>query len=413
MSSIGIIGGGTAGLHLGLRLLMHGIPVTLYVDRDPAEWRSARLLNTVAHSAQTRARERALGVNHWDTPDLATSTVGFFVGGPQPFGFRGKLEEASIWVDYRLYYPRLSEDFVARGGHIEVSAVDAAGLERLAQKHSLVVVASGRAGLTQLFPRIPEFSPHTRPQRLLFAGLFHGIRPSEPLGMQLNVTEHGEIVEGRMISAHGSTGSLLLEAIPGGPLESICTQRWDANPSGLESHLLELLRKYAPVTYERVDPAAFKLTGPMDWLQGGFTPVVRKGYAALGGGRFVMAVGDAHVLNDPAAGQGANAAVASAWLLAESIHETLSAGKPFDEAFCQRTEARAWETLSIFTAWSNGMLQPPPPFVGQALFMASQDQRLADAVINTLTKPERAVHTFASPESVAAFVARYSSSLSS
>jgi hypothetical protein len=63
-----------------------------------------------------------------------------------------------------------------------------------------------------------------------------------------------------VISAHGSTGSLLVEAIPGGALESFATRNWATDPSGIEPHLLELLRMHAPRTYERVEPAEFKLS---------------------------------------------------------------------------------------------------------------------------------------------------------
>src|SRR3712207_3292909 len=99
--SIGIIGAGTAGLHLGLRLLAHGLSVTLYSERTPEQIRSGRLLNTVAHHEVTRARERALGVNHWDNLDFGTFFVDFHVLGPQPLSFKGWFDAPSIFVDYR------------------------------------------------------------------------------------------------------------------------------------------------------------------------------------------------------------------------------------------------------------------------------------------------------------------------
>jgi 2-polyprenyl-6-methoxyphenol hydroxylase-like FAD-dependent oxidoreductase len=408
MARIAIIGAGTAGLHLGLRLRAFGIPVTLYTERAPAEMRSARLPNTVAHNAATRERERELGVNHWDTENLDITSVGFSLSGPMSFRFRGQLEKPLLFVDYRLYQPRLAEDFVARGGRLEVATVDATGVGRLAEQHDLVVVATGRAGLGSLFPRMPEYSPYTRPARLLFAGLFHGIHPVEPLGMQFNFTAgHGEIFEARMLSHHGPMGSLLIEATPGGALEVLATRRVEEDVRGYEALLLELLREHAPATYERVDPAAFRLTGPLDWLQGGFPPVVRRGYAPVGAGRLAVSVGDAHVLHDPIAGMGANAASAAAWVLADVIHEAVQAGQAFDEAFCQRAEARTWESERATTFWNNAMLEPAPPHMAQLLFAASQDTHLADAVINTLVYPQKALETFAGPESTTAFIAQH------
>jgi len=408
MTSIGIIGAGTAGLHLGLRLQMHGVPVTIYAEREPSEMRSGRLPNTVAHNSFTRKRERALEVNHWDSPDFGIFAFGFAVGGPQPFRWRGRVEEPSLFLDYRLYHPRLAEDFVARGGRLEIAAVDPARVERLAEKHDLVVVATGRAGLSRLFEPVPEHSPYSRPARQLFAGLFHGIRPPEPLGMQFNVAPgHGEIFEARMMSLHGHVGSLLIEAIPGGALERLCTSKVDEDRRGFEALLLKLLREHAPATFERVDPAAFQLTGPLDWLQGAVTPVVRRAYTRLGTGRSIMAVGDAHVLHDPVAGLGANAASASAWVLAENIHEALVSRHPLDEAFCQRAAASAWETVRGTTIWSNALLEPPTPQMAEVLFAASQYQGLADAVVKALAVPENALAIFASPESAAAFLAKH------
>ncbi len=408
MARIAIIGAGTAGLHLGLRLQSFGIPVTLYTERPPAELRSARLPNTVAHNAATRERERELGVNHWDSDNLDIQTLGFSLSGPMTFRFRGRLEKPILFVDYRLYQPRLAEDFVARGGRIEIATVDAAGVGRLAEQHDLVVVATGRAGLGSLFPRVPEHSPHTRPARLLFAGLFHGIQPVDPLGMQFNFTAgHGEIFEARMQTRHGPMGNLLVEATPGGALEELTTQRAEEDPRGFEALMLEKLREHAPATYERVDPAFFRMAGPLDWLRGGFTPVVRRGYAPVGGGRFAVAVGDTHVLHDPVGGLGANAASAAAWVLADVIRETVHAGQPFDEAFCQRAEERTWESERATTFWNNAMLEPAPPHMAQLLFAAAGNPVLADAVVNTLVSPPKALENFAGPETTAAFIARH------
>ncbi|MFD7705950.1 hypothetical protein [Streptomyces sp. NPDC059786] len=93
MPGIGVAGAGVAGLPLGPLLRQHGIPVTLYCDRDPLQaagcglraagcglraagcglraagcgLRAAgcdvSLPATVAHHAPTPARERRLGVS--------------------------------------------------------------------------------------------------------------------------------------------------------------------------------------------------------------------------------------------------------------------------------------------------------------------------------------------------------------
>ncbi|HEX8819080.1 MAG TPA: styrene monooxygenase/indole monooxygenase family protein [Archangium sp.] len=409
MASIGIIGAGTAGLHLGLKLLANGVPVTIYAERDPELLRSGRLPGNVAHHAPTRARERSLAVNHWDSHDFGMFQVSVNVGGPQPFGFRGYMDDPSLFVDYRLYQPRLLEDFMERGGQLIIDPVDAAGVETLARQHDLVVVATGRSGLTARFPRIPELSPHTRPARRLFAALLRGVRAPRPTGLSYSISPgHGEIFEAQMITPHGQMPCFLAEAIPGGALEPLATRKYEEDPRGFDTLLLELVREHAPETYSRVEPAEFGVLGPLDYVQGGFTPVVRRGYAALGEGRFLLALGDTHVTNDPISGQGANAASGAAFALADVILDALAGGFDFDEDFCERAEKSTWAETRAITDWTNAMLQPPPPHLHEVLVAASEDPNLADVVVNTLLTPERAVATFASPESASAFRARHS-----
>lgn len=407
MASIGIVGAGTAGLHLGLKLLSHGVSVTLYAEQEPAKLRAGRLPNTVAHHSPTRARERELDVDHWGGPHADMQFMGIHVNGPQPFSLKGRLEKPSIFVDYRLYQPKLAEDFVARGGLLEVLPVDTALLSLLSLRHDLVVVATGRNGLTALFPRIPELSPHTQPARLLFAGLLKGVRMREPIGMDAHlVPGQGEIFEAQVISRQGRVPSILIEAIPGSDLAVLGTQRYDEDPRAYEALLLDGLRRFAPATYERITPAEFGVLGPMDWVQGSFTPVVRRAWTPLANGRFVMAVGDTHVTNDPVAGQGANAASASAFALAASIVDALTEGRPFDEAFCRAAEEKTWAAAAPATHWTNALLQPPPPHVIDVLVAGSQEPRVADAIATAFMVPENILSACASPESAAAFIAR-------
>ncbi len=409
MECIGIVGAGTAGLHLGLKLLSQGVPVTLYTEQEPGRLRGSRLLNTVAHHAPTRMRERLLGVDHWGGPNADMHYIDIHVrGGPQPISLRGRMASPTIFVDYRQYQPRLAEDFVARGGKLEILPVDVDALERLAQRHALMVVATGRNGLTRLFPRVPELSPHTQPPRMLFAALLKGVRMQEPIGLNAYlIPGQGEIFESQVVTANGRVPSTLIEALPGSELSRLSTQRYDEDPRGFEAMLLGFLRRFAPATYERVDPARFGVLGPLDYLQGSFTPVVRRGWAPLSGGRFALAVGDTHVTNDPVAGQGANAASASAFAIAEHIVTALAEQRPFDESFCHEAEAASWNATAPATHWTNALLQPPPPHVIDLLAAGSKDNRLADAIATAFVTPELILSACASPESAAAFITRH------
>src|ERR1700757_4003164 len=58
MTSIAIVGSGVSGLHLGLFLQQHDVPVTLYSDKTAEQIATGRLLNTVAHHHHTLERVR-------------------------------------------------------------------------------------------------------------------------------------------------------------------------------------------------------------------------------------------------------------------------------------------------------------------------------------------------------------------
>lgn len=399
MTRIGIVGAGVAGLQLGLLLQKHGISATVYTDRSPDQQRASRLLNTVGRSPLTRARERELGVNHWDTVGNVRA-MHLYIHGEQPLAFRGDLAEPWSFVDMRLYLATLLEDFIARGGDVVVGALRGEDVAKLGEQHELVVVASGRGSLIELFPRVPEHSPYTSPQRLLCAGLYDGIRPIAE-GMNFNIAPgHGEIFQAPMYTSGGLQGALLFEAIPGGAFEVLTRLRYDDDPRRFEATVLDVLREHAPNIYARIDPAQFALTRPLDLLQGAITPTVRRGYIPLGNGRFALAIGDVGVVNDPITGQGANLASHSAWVLGHAILEDFA----FDERFCQVVERRIWEQAQSVSEWTNFMLQPPAPYVIDLMVAAAQNQSIANAFANNFATPQRNWSILASPERTTAFL---------
>jgi 2-polyprenyl-6-methoxyphenol hydroxylase-like FAD-dependent oxidoreductase len=403
MRSIGIVGSGIAGLHLGLKLQQAGVATTMYSDRTPEQIRAGRIPNFVARFGHTQARERALGVDHWSTPEFTASTAHFRINGEQPLTFCGTLAEPMSIVDMRLYLPALHEAFAARGGRVVIANVQGPDLHGLAKEHDLIVVASGRASLTDLFPRIPERSPYTAPLRRLFGGLFHGVRFPEPLGVSYNVSPgHGELLQTPFATFGGRVNSILFECIPGGDLERIVDMRYDDDPYAFEATVLDLLQEHAPVIYERVDRRAFRLTRSLDLLQGAITPVVRHGYTRLTGDRFAVALGDVRSVVDPIVAQGANTASQSAWLLGEEI----LAGGPFDEAFCRRVDERIWEYARPATEWTNATLQPPPQHAIDVFTAAAQNQAIADEITNNFGAPARNWAIFESPEGARAFLDR-------
>ena len=216
MISMGImVGTGIAGLQLGLLLQQRGISTTIYADRTPEQHRAGRILNNVVRFGHTRERERALGVNHWDSSGPDLTSVSLAVGGEHPLGFVGHLSQPASYVDMRLYQATLMEDFAARGGDVVFGTVQAEDLTRLSARHNLIVVASGRGSLAELFSRAsPHIRPMIGPQRSLCLGFFTGMM-ADPHDVAFAIAPgQGEVFQTTTYSFGGNQTALLLRPSP-------------------------------------------------------------------------------------------------------------------------------------------------------------------------------------------------------
>ncbi|MFF7091360.1 styrene monooxygenase/indole monooxygenase family protein [Streptomyces rubradiris] len=400
MPDIAIVGAGVSGLHLALRLQQAGVNTTVYAERSPEEVAKGRPLSLPVRFGRTVRRERELGVAHWDQPENHTLGVRLVAAGDPGIDFLGHLDAPASGIDLRLYLPRLTTDYLERGGRLEVLSPDAAEIDRISRDHDLVVVASGRSARTGLFPRDPERSPYTEPQRILTAGLFHGIAPVEPSHIHFQVSEAGEIFSTRILTADGPVHGMVVEALPGGPLEQLASYDHAGDLAGFEKTLLSLVGEFAPDLRERIDDSAFGVIRPGDVIQGGLTPTVRRGWTTLPSGRVAVALGDAWVLNDPLTGQGANLGSRCAFELAELI---VAAG-PFDAAFAERASAELWRIAEPVVAWSNLNIGPPPEHLGAVFGTATGDQRVADAFVTNFNHPAAMWDAIKSPEATGSWL---------
>lgn len=399
---VGIVGAGTAGLHLALLLQQHDVHATLYAERAAEEVLAGRLPNTVAHHHHTRARERQLGVNHWDESGPAYDRHWHYFGGEQPLAFPGSFSQPSLAVDYRIYLSRLLQDFEERGGSVRLGAVAVSDLDRLGGSHDLLVVSAGAGGWSDLFPPVPGRSL-AAPRRVLSAGLYTGIAYTSPVGVTFGVSPgHGEIIEIPIQTFEGNVTTLLFECIPGGTLEPLWRTPYRDDPKAYERLALDALRSHFPSIFERADPAAFGVTRPESILQGAVTPTIRKSCARLDSGVYAIAVGDAHVVVDPLVGQGANSASYAAWALGEAILE----GGPFDDAFCRRVDARRLTFVEGVYDWTNFMTAPEPRLFDLVGAM-SQNSALADDFTENFNHPDRQWAHLSSDEATAAYIARF------
>lgn len=359
----------------------------------------------MARAGHTRERERKLGVNHWDQGNNEFIHMHFALNGEQPLAFGGTLEQPMIAVDMRIYFGRLMEDFASRGGKIVIREVQAADLEHISAHHDLLVVATGRGGLTELFPRVAEQSPFTSPQRIICTGIFRGIArgANGSSGSATFVPGHGELFEFPIFSFEPHVTGLGLEAIPGGVFEPLARMRYEENPYRFNTTFMGLLRDYAPAIYERIDPVRFSLTRPLDLLQGGVTPAVRRGHIRLNSSKYALAIGDVRIVNDPITGQGANTASRTAWMVGEEIRDT----EVFDGAFCQRVDEQIWAYAGPIAAWSNAMLQPPPAHMVEFMVAAAFHQPVADTFARAFEQPVCTWELLSSPTNTAAFLKQH------
>jgi hypothetical protein len=386
-----------------LFLREHDVPVTIYTDKSAEEIASGRLLNTVAHHHHTLERERALRVHHWDAREYGyVCHHHCVVGPPEPLRFRGDFDDPSSIIDYRLYLPRLLEDYEQRGGDLAVAQVAAADLDRISADHDLIVVAAGRGSLSEMFARRHDKSPYDKPQRRLCAGIYQGVSYSEPKGVGVHLSVgHGELLELPIFSNEGFATALLIEGSPGGQLEPLADLHYADDPARFNRTVLDTVEAHFPMLFERVDSSTFGLQGPKDIIQGALTPVVREDYVRLPGGKYALAVGDVHCVVDPVNGQGANSASYSAWKIGEAIVDDYA----FDELFCGRVARSREAFVHGVSDWTNMTLNPEPHIV-ELIGAMSQNKSLCDTFTNNFNHPDRQWQVVASASRTRAFIAR-------
>ena len=399
---IAIVGAGTAGLHLGLYLRARGIDATLHTDRCPEDYAHLPLMNTVAHHSITVARETELGVNHWPTEQYGYYCHYHYFVGEQPLFFRGDFRSASRAVDYRIYLPRLMQDFAERGGRLAYGEMNATSVAKLADEADLVVVCTGKGPLGQMFAHDAVHSPFDRPQRMLCVGLYKGVAEEPTRGVTLSVSPgQGELIDIPTLSFNGMAHALLMENVPDGDMEVLARLRYDDNPRLFLDTLLVKLQRHHPSVFRRVDRTNFDLAnGPKDLLQGGVTPTVRQGHVALGEGKYAVALGDVQAVVDPLCGQGANMASYAAFVLGEEIVRQ----PVFDARFCEVVDAKRRDRVLGAARWTNMFLQPPSPELMQLIGTMSQDRALCDEFTDNFNRPEAQWDRLASPQRILAWI---------
>ena len=404
-SGIAIVGAGISGLHLALRLHQLGVDATLYTAQGPEDLRGGRPPNLVTRLASTREREQALGLDGWADSRFDNPWMHLRIevdGGP---AFRGRLPSPASSVDFRLYLSDLLARLENRGAKVvRHTPADRAELAAIAQRHELTIVAAGRGALRDVFPRDPARSPFTTAPRALLGGLFHGVRPPEPAGMSMSmVPGAGEVHAPTYHSFGGQCTAVLVEAVPGGPFDAVVRADFGDDTDLLAKQVLNLITTHTPSLRERIDEREFALTRPIDFLQGALVPTVRHNVAEVADGRYAVAIGDAWIVNDPLTAQGANLGSQQAFQVAQALSAHTGG---YDEGFCRALAAVLWHQAQPVVDWTNAFIGEPSPHVLKLLTAASADQRVADAFVANLDRPDAMWHTISAPDHTDEFVTR-------
>jgi 2-polyprenyl-6-methoxyphenol hydroxylase-like FAD-dependent oxidoreductase len=314
-----IIGAGLAGTSAALGLLNAGFAVTLYSDKDqktlrdgvpatgtaiyfgkPSQDADAEIIENL-YGADTFATGYSFRIYDADGPSLEfdPETVHFLTQG----------------IDVRKRSDDRLTRFIAQGGDFRVEPVTLESLDEIAARHDLTLVATGKYGLTDLFPIDETRTVYKSVQRQLLTvqltGLDYG---PDSFGYRnrgggkhdlCNVhNDFGEVFLGPLVHKDVANGWVVLGfAKP----DSEWARRFDTavDAASARQVFLDIFRDYFPEDLAEVKKLQLIPSDSHAWLKGAVIPSVRKAVGFTRSGHPVAALGDAAIIFDPIAGQGA------------------------------------------------------------------------------------------------------------
>ncbi|MCP1845599.1 flavin-dependent dehydrogenase [Bradyrhizobium sp. USDA 4524] len=333
---VAIIGAGLAGTTAGLGLVNAGFDVTIYGDRDRLSLRNdVPPTGTAVYFGKSLEYDAEVIEDLYDIGTSTGMSVRIFSGigeartpvieFDRPFNYRAQAVDTRLRADDRL------GRFLARGGKFVVRPVTPEDLDAIAADADLTLVATGKGGLSSLFPVDPDRTVYTEPQRHLLLATFkeldradHQFAYRSSDGARHNWfnihADFGETFFGPYLHKDlGATRAFIGFAKPSSPWIDIFNTVKDAQSA--RDAVVNLFATYFPEDAGLIDQLKPLHEDPHSWLLGAVSPTARRAVARTKNGHAVAAIGDAAVSFDPLGGQGAQNAVVQSVLLIRALKE--------------------------------------------------------------------------------------------
>lgn len=387
--SVAIVGASAA-----LALRRAGFDVTLYSERTRAELRDGGpATGTAILFGRSRDHDARIDDDRYGA-DAAFATSAVTVNGGPTFDAAYDYEAQS--VDVRLRADDRIGSFLDEGGHFAHETVDTARLDDLAGAHDATLVATGKAGLAELFAVDSERTPYAEAQRYLLtvtvqAPAGEDVHFSGRTGNQRSALlsidgEEGEVFVGPYLHKDAGPSWVLLGFSRFGS-ETEAAYRTAHSAESALSVFREQHRRLFPDVSAQIDRFATIDSDPHSWLKGAVQPTVRHATARTSSGHLVAAIGDTAIAVDPIAGQGAQLGAIQVAALAEAL--SLEVGE-WDERFFTDAFDEHWRRHGQPSVEATSLFLGDPRYaevVGAFFGRAAQNPAAGTALFDLLSEP--------------------------